>query len=38
MEVLLITRTKNNEWTHEVLLETDIPALTNAAEPERFVL
>ena len=38
MEVLLITRTKNNEWTHKVLLETDIPALTNAAEPERFVL
>lgn len=38
MEVLLITRTKNNEWTHEVLLETDIPALINAAEPERFVL
>ena len=38
MEVLLITRTKNNEWTHEVLLETDIPALINAAEPERFIL
>lgn len=38
MEVLLITRTKNNEWTHEVLFETDIPALINAAEPERFVL
>ena len=38
MEVLLITRTKSNEWTHEVLLETDIPALINATEPERFVL
>ena len=38
MEVILITRVKENEWTHEVLLETDIPALTNAAEPERFAL
>ena len=38
MEVILITRVKNNEWTHEVLLETEIPALINAAEPERFVL
>ena len=38
MEVILITREKENEWTHEVLLETDIPALTNAAEPERFIL
>jgi len=38
MEVILITRVKDNEWTHQVLLETDIPALTNAAEPERFVL
>lgn len=38
MEVLLITRVKENEWRHKVLLETDIPALINAAEPERFVL
>jgi len=38
MEAILITRVKDNEWTHEVLLETNIPALTNAAEPERFVL
>ena len=38
MEVILITRIKDNEWTHDVLLETDIPALINAAEPERFVL
>jgi protein-L-isoaspartate(D-aspartate) O-methyltransferase len=38
MEALLITRVKDNEWTHEVLLETDIPALINAAEPERFAL
>lgn len=38
MEVILITRIKDNEWTHQVLLETDIPALINAAEPERFAL
>ena len=38
MEVILITRVKENEWSHQVLLETDIPALINAAEPERFVL
>ena len=38
MDVILITRVKDNEWTHEVLLETDIPALINAAEPERFAL
>ena len=38
MEVILITRVKDNEWTHDVLLETDIPALINAAEPERFAL
>ena len=38
MEVILITRVKDNEWTHKVLLETNIPALINAAEPERFAL
>lgn len=38
MEAILITRVKDNEWTHQVLLETNIPALINAAEPERFVL
>jgi len=38
MEALLITRTADNEWTHKALLETDIAALTNAAEPERFAL
>ncbi len=38
MEALLITRVKDNEWTHQVLLETNIPALINAPEPERFVL
>ncbi|MFK5912920.1 MAG: protein-L-isoaspartate O-methyltransferase [Woeseiaceae bacterium] len=38
MEVVLITRVSDNEWQHKILLETDIKALTNAAEPERFVL
>jgi protein-L-isoaspartate(D-aspartate) O-methyltransferase len=38
MEAILITRVKENEWVHEVLLETDITALTNATQPERFVL
>ena len=38
METILITRVKENEWSHESLLETDIPALINAVEPERFAL
>jgi protein-L-isoaspartate(D-aspartate) O-methyltransferase len=38
MEAILITRESENNWSHEVLLETDIPALINAPEPERFVL
>ena len=38
MDVILITRIKDNEWTHQVLLETDIPVLINAVQPERFVL
>ena len=38
MEAILITREKDNEYSHQVLLETDIPALINAAQPERFVL
>ena len=38
MEAVLITRTSENEWTHESLLETNIPPLINAAEPERFAL
>ena len=38
MEAILITRVKDNEWSHDVLLETDIIALTNAPEPERFAL
>ena len=38
MEMVLITRTSENEWSHQVLLETSVPALINAVEPERFVL
>ena len=38
MEVILITRVNDNEWNHKVLLETDITALQNAPEPERFAL
>lgn len=38
MELIMITRETENEWSHKVLLETSIPALINAVEPERFVL
>jgi protein-L-isoaspartate(D-aspartate) O-methyltransferase len=38
MEMILITRVSENEWSHQVLLETSVPALINAVEPERFVL
>ena len=38
MEMILITRESENEWSHKVLLETSVPALINAVEPERFVL
>jgi protein-L-isoaspartate(D-aspartate) O-methyltransferase len=36
MECLLVTRLGDNEWTQEALLETDIPALVNAPQPQRF--
>ena len=38
MEAVLITRVGNNEWSHEVLFETDVPVLENAPQPERFSL
>lgn len=38
MDVLLITRSSEKEWSHEVLIETNLPALNNAIQPERFVL
>ena len=38
MEAVLITRVGDNEWSHEVLFETDVPQLENAPQPERFAL
>jgi len=38
MELIMITRVSDNEWSHKSLLETCVPALINAVEPERFVL
>lgn len=38
MEVVLITREGESEWAQEALFETDLPALINAPEPERFSL
>ncbi len=38
MEVVLITRVGESEWAQETLFETDLPALINAPEPERFTL
>ncbi|MFO7604276.1 MAG: protein-L-isoaspartate O-methyltransferase [Gammaproteobacteria bacterium] len=38
MEVQLIRRTGERDWTTENLFETDMPCLTNARQPERFVL
>ncbi|NNF95988.1 MAG: protein-L-isoaspartate O-methyltransferase [Halobacteria archaeon] len=38
MDVVLITRVGEFEWAQETLFETDLPALINAPEPERFTL
>lgn len=38
MEVVLITRVGESEWAQETLFETDLPALINAPEPDRFIL
>lgn len=38
MQVRLITRIGQNEWRSENLFETDVPALKNALQPDRFVL
>jgi len=37
MECILITRLGDREWTQEALFETDVPALVNAPQPQRFV-
>ena len=38
MDVVLITRVGESEWTQETLFETDLPPLINAPEPDRFCL
>ena len=38
MEARLITRLGENEFTDEALFETDLPALENAPQPDRFSL
>ena len=38
MEAILITRLSENEFRRETLFETDLPALRNAPQPNRFVL
>lgn len=38
MEAVLITRVGDNEWSHEVLFETDVPTMENAPQPDRFSL
>lgn len=38
MGVQLITRVGETEWSQETLFETDLPALINAPQPERFSL
>ena len=36
MEVKLITRRGESDWTEESLFETDLPPLMNAPQPDRF--
>jgi protein-L-isoaspartate(D-aspartate) O-methyltransferase len=36
MQALLITRAGEEEWNHESLFETSVPALLNAPQPEDF--
>jgi len=38
MESILVTRVTENEWTQEILMETVLPSLLNAQQPQRFVL
>ncbi|UCE89785.1 MAG: protein-L-isoaspartate O-methyltransferase [Pseudomonadota bacterium] len=38
MQAELITRVGDNDWAREYLFETNLPALANAPQPERFVL
>lgn len=36
MEAMLVTRLSNDEFQREILFETDLPALKNAQQPDRF--
>lgn len=38
MRAELVTRVGDNDWAREYLFETNLPALANAPQPERFVL
>ena len=38
MDVMLITRVADNDWSKEYLFESELPVLENAPQPERFVL
>nr|NOY03875.1 protein-L-isoaspartate O-methyltransferase [Gammaproteobacteria bacterium] len=37
MEATLITRLTDDQWSIDVLFETELPALKNAEQPQRFV-
>ena len=38
MEATLVTRLGNNDWSREILFETELPPLKNVQQPERFIL
>ncbi len=38
MESVLVTRVSDSEWLQECLMETQVPVLLNAPQPQRFVL
>ncbi len=38
MDVMVITRIAQQDWTREYIFETNLPPLQNAEQPERFVL
>ncbi len=38
MEATLVTRLGNNDWSRDVLFETELPPLKNVQQPDRFIL
>lgn len=38
MEATLVTRIGKDDWSREVLFETELPPLKNVQQPERFIL